>query len=260
VPLTENAIVRSPDAEQAYEKSLHPRLIDNWNGGINIGFALARGNSDTTNLNTGFTADRKTLSDEIKLYSSSVYSTNGASTSGGAGGVSADEVLGGARYDRNIKTHYFLFGSGDFTHDALQDLTLRQIYSSGVGWHAVNKPSTTLDLFAGVNYTRESYSSGPAVPTVAAVGRNLPGLTFGEDYMHKLGSTTVLTEHFIFYPDLSDFSQYRFSFDAGTVTKITKWFGLQTSVSDRYVTDPPVLGTKSNDIIFSTGLNIAFTH
>jgi len=92
------------------------------------------------------------------------------------------------------------------------------------------------------------------------VSRNLPGLTFGENYMHKLRGTTVFTERFIFYPDLSDFSQYRFSLDAAAVTKISKWLGWQTSISDRYVTNPPIAGTKSNDVIFSTGLNIAFTH
>jgi putative salt-induced outer membrane protein YdiY len=257
VPLAQITVIRSGDEEQAYEKSLHPGLLGNWNGGINVGFALARGNSDTTNLDTGFTADRKTLSDEIKLYSSSIYSTNGASVAGGAGGVTADEVLAGVQYDRNISKSLFAFGSGDFTHDALQDLTLRQIYSGGLGWHAINKPSTTLDLDAGVNYTRENYSDGAAVPTVS---RNLPGLTFGENYMHKLRGTTVFTERFIFYPDLSDFSQYRFSLDAAAVTKISKWLGWQTSISDRYVTNPPIAGTKSNDVIFSTGLNIAFTH
>lgn len=48
VPMTQNTIVRSADAQQAYEKTLHPRLIDDWQGGVNVGFALARGNSDTT--------------------------------------------------------------------------------------------------------------------------------------------------------------------------------------------------------------------
>lgn len=257
VPLAQTTVIRSADEEQAYEKSLHPGLLDNWNGGINIGFALARGNSDTTNLNTGFTADRKTLSDEVKLYSTSIYSTNGASTSGGTGGVTADEVLGGVQYNRNITKSLFAFGSGDFTHDALQDLTLRQIYSGGLGWHAINKPSTTLDLDAGINYTRENYSDGAAVATVS---RNLPGITLGENYMHKLRGATVFTEQFIFYPDLSDVSQYRFSLDAAAVTKISKWLGWQTSISDRYVTNPPIAATKSNDVIFSTGLNIAFTH
>jgi putative salt-induced outer membrane protein YdiY len=257
VPLTQITVIRSGDEEQAYEKGLHPRLIDGWKGGLNVGFALARGNSDTTNLDTGFTADRKTLSDEIKLYSSSIYTTSGSATSGGPSGVTADEVLGSARYDRNITKKLFGFGSGDFTHDALQDLTLRQIYTGGLGWHAVDNPNTTFDVLAGVNYTRENYSNGA---TVAAVDRNLGGLTFGEDFTRKLGSKNVLTEHFLFYPDLSDISQYRFSLDAALVTKVSSWLGWQTSISDRYVTDPPIPGTKSNDVILSTGLNITFSH
>lgn len=257
VPMTQVTIVRSADEQQSYEKSLHPGLLENWKGGINVGFALARGNSDTTNLSTGITADRKTLSDEIKLYSSSIYTTNGASTSGGPVGVTADEVLGEARYDRNITKKLFGFGSGDFMHDALEDLTLRQIYTGGIGWHTIDNPNTTLDILAGVNYTREDYSGGKAV---ASVGRNLPGLTFGEALMHKLGSKSVFTENFLFYPDLSDISQYRFILNASLVTKLNTWLGWQTSVSDIYVTNPPIAGTKSNDVILSTGLNITFNH
>jgi len=257
VPLASVTVVRSGDEQQAYEKSLHPGLLDEWKGGVNVGFALARGNSDTTNLSTGFAADRKTLSDEAKLYASSIYSTNGPTSSGNSGGVTANEILGGAMYSRNITKKLFGFGSGDFTHDELQNLTLRQIYSGGLGWHAVNDAKTSLDFIGGVNYTRESYSSGNHVN---GVGRNLAGITAGENFTRKFGANTLLTEDFSFYPDLSDFSQYRFSLDAGVVTKINKWLGWQTSVSDRYVTDPPIPGTKSNDFILSTGLNIAFSH
>jgi hypothetical protein len=44
------------------------------------------------------------------------------------------------------------------------------------------------------------------------------------------------------------------------VTKINKWFGWVMSVSDRYVSDPPIAGTKANDVIFSTGINVSFMH
>jgi putative salt-induced outer membrane protein YdiY len=262
VPLAQLTMVRSGDAQQAYEKSLHPRLIDAWTGAVNIGLALARGNSDTTNLSTGLNADRKTLSDEIKLYTSSIYTTNGATTNGGTGGVTADAILAGVRYNRNINPRFFAFGSGDFTHDALQDLNVRSIYTGGFGWHSIKRPNTTLDLLGGVNYTRETYSGGATVaaPTGTNVGRNLPGITAGEVFMHKFGASTTFTEDFEFYPDLSDISQYRFALDSGLVTKINKWLGWQTTFSDRYVTDPPILGTKSNDVILSTGLNITFNH
>ena len=50
------------------------------------------------------------------------------------------------------------------------------------------------------------------------------------------------------------------SWDAASVTKINKWLGLQLAISDRYVSNPPIVGTKSNDVIFSTGINFAFAH
>jgi putative salt-induced outer membrane protein len=260
VPLKQIANVRSADDQQAYEKSLHPSLIMQWKGAVNVGFALARGNSDTTNLDTGLTADRKTLSDEIKVYATSIYATNGATSNGGPSGVTANAILGGARYDRDITARLFVFASGDFTHDTLQDLDLRSIYTGGVGWHAIDRPDTTFDLLGGVNYTHETYTSGSTAAIAARVTRNLPGLTAGEDFTHNMGTSVTFAEHFDFYPDLSDISQYRFALDAGLVMKIKKWLGWQTKISDRYVTNPPIPGTKANDVILSTGLNVAFNH
>src|SRR5277367_3881856 len=152
-------VVRGADQETAYEKSLHPSLLEAWKGGVNLGFAVARGNSETTNLTTGFTADRKTLHDELTLYESSLYSTSDLP----GGGVIANSILGGAKYDRNFTKRLFVFVSADYAHDALQDLNLRQIYSGGLGVHLINNPNTTLDFLAGANYTRETYGGGGAV-------------------------------------------------------------------------------------------------
>src|ERR1700727_1691974 len=249
-------VVRGADQETAYEKSLHPGILEAWKGGINLGFALARGNSETTNLTTGFTADRKTTNDEITAYFSSLYSTNDKT----GGGTIANSIVGGIKYDRNITKRVFAFGSGDFTHDELQGLNIRAIYSGGLGYHLISNPNTTLDVLGGVNYTHESYSPNPAVIGSIAVSRNLAGVTVGESGMHKFGKSTTATEVFYFYPDLSNTGQYRFSFDAASVAQINKWFGWQIGLSDRYVSDPPIFGTKANDVIFTTGVNISFAH
>lgn len=261
IPVAQLTIVRNAEEQQAYEKSLHPSLAENWTIGANVGFALARGNSDTTNLNTAFTADRKTLTDEITMSASTIYARSGVTASGAPGGITANEILGAAAYQKNISPRLFGFVSGNFTHDALQDLVLRSIYSGGLGWHAINRPVTTLDALLGANYTRETYSSGATATAPALnVARNLPGITAGENFMHKFTPTSVATESFNFYPDLSDISQYRFALDAAVVTKIKKWLGWQASLDDRYVSNPPIPGTKSNDVILSTGLNFSFMH
>jgi len=253
VPFAQISVVRSIEDQAGYEKSLHPSLIEAWKGGVNIGLAFARGNSEATNLNTAFLADRKTLSDHVALYLSSLYANDGRPS----GGVTANSILAGARYDRNLTKHVFAFVGGDFAHDQLQDLNVRAIYSGGLGLHAINNANTTFDVLAGGNYTRESYSGSGATPGVT---RNLAGVTLGEDFIHKLGKSTVFTEHFYFYPDLSNTGEYRMSLDTGAVTKINKWLGWQLTISDRYVSDPPIPGTKANDLVFSTGLNVAFSH
>jgi putative salt-induced outer membrane protein len=256
VPLANVSIIRSPEAQAAYLDSLHPGWLQDWKGGANLGFALARGNSDTSNLAIGFNADRKTTNDETKMYFNSIYSTTGIPVSA----TTANEIMGGIRFDRNITHTLFGFGAGDFAHNALQDLSLQQIYTGGVGAHVINHPNTTLDVLVGANYTRETYSGTPAGGTSTSVKRNLAGVTVGQDFAKKFGTISTLNEHFYFYPDLSETGEYRFSLDAGWVTQIKKWLGWQISVSDRYVSNPPIPGTKDNDVVLTTGINVAFVH
>ncbi len=255
VPLSAVVMIRSAELQQAYEQSLHPSLLENWTGGVNLGFAIARGNSDTTNLTTGFHADRKTLSDEIRPYLSTIYSQAG-NIAGGT--VIANEILAGVRFDKNLNPELFAFVAADFTHNELQSLNLQQIYSAGLGWHAINRPNTTLDVLAGLSYTRASYS-GATTTGVTNVQQNYVGFTVGEDFKKKIGSASTFTQDFFYYPDLNAFGQYRYAVDAAWVTQIKKWFGWQFSFGDRYISNPPILGTKNNDLIVSTGVNLSFT-
>lgn len=242
-------VVIRNDAEQAtYEKSLHPGLLEGWTGGANVGFSLTRGNSQTKNLALAFTADRKGLHDKLGLYTNSVYATNDAP--GAVPGTTANAVQGGIRYDRDLSSRLFAFVGADFQTDALQSLGLRSVLGGGLGLHVIKSEATTLDLLGGANYTRESYST---------FTRNFAALTLGEELMHKLHGSTVLTQRLYFYPDLSNSGEYRATFNFGTVTRISKWLGWQNSFGDIYVTNPPV-GKKQNDIIFTTGLNVSFAH
>ena len=253
------------DAEQlAYDKSLHPGLAHGWNGGANVGFSIARGNSQSENLALAFNAVHPTLNDKITLYASSIYTKNDLPA---PGLVAANLVTGGFRYDRNMNPRFFVFGAADFMSNALQFLDLRQVYTGGFGYHAIASDATTLNFLGGVNYTHETYSNGPVnlpvtvPPTYQSYGQTnkFVALTLGEELNHKLGKSTVVTENFYFYPNLQDTSQYRTTFNLGAVTKISKWLGWQNQFGDIYVTNPPT-GAKNNDLMFTTGLNFSFAH
>ena len=246
-PKDDVTLIRN-DAEQlAYDKSLHPGLMHGWNGGANVGFSVARGNSETENLALALNAVHPTLNDKITLYVSSINTQNNLATPS----TVANLVQGGLRYDRNLNPKLFVFAAGDFSSNALQFLDLRQVYSGGFGFHAVNSDRTVLDFLGGINYTHETYSNGteipPTPPSTTPTGifesygktNRFVALTLGEELDHKFGKSTVLTENSYIYPNLQQTGEYRWTFNVGTVTKISKWLGWQNQFGDIYVTNPP---------------------
>jgi putative salt-induced outer membrane protein YdiY len=250
-------------AQADYEKLEHPGPLHGWNGGVNVGFSLARGNSETSNLALAVNAVHPTLNDKTSIYLSSIDTKNDLATPS----TVANLVTAGMRYDHNINPRLFGFVGADFMSNALQDLDLRGAYGGGLGFHAIKSDSTLLDFLAGLNYTHETYSNGPLItpvtvpPTFISYGvtHRFIALTLGEELMHKAGKTTVITEKLYFFPDLSNTGEYRATFDFGTVTKISKWLGWQNQFSDIYVSNPPATA-KKNDLILTTGLNFSFTH
>jgi hypothetical protein len=284
-PKASVTLVRSPAEQAAYEKSLHPGLLEGWNGGLNLGFALTAGNSETKNLNIAFNAVRTGFHDKLVLYATSVYAVNDKIVLPQTEPqTTANSAGGGVRYDHDFSPRTFGFVSGDFFSNELQDLDLRSILGGGFGVHAIKSASTTLDLLAGLNYTHESFSgvlNPNAPPAYYSPSDSSAALTLGDTFTHKLGKSTLLTQSFLFYPGLTTTSiivieptppnsteqvrQYRGSFNLTTVTKINKWLGWQNSFGDIFVTHPPTVpaGTpriERNDVQFATGLNISFTH
>lgn len=249
------------DAEQAaYDKSLHPGLMHGWQGGTNVGFSVARGNSQTENLALAFNAVHPTEHDKLTLYESSIYTRNDLASPS----IVANLTTAGIRYDHDLRPKVFVFGAGDFMSNALQYLDLRQVYTGGFGYHVIKNDNTILDFLGGVNYTHETYSNGAPIAGTGAfvsygVTNRLVALTLGEELNKKFGKSTVLTQNVDFYPDIQKYrGEYRFTFGLGTVTKISKWFGWQNQFADIYVSNPPV-GSKKNDLLLTTGLNISFT-
>ena len=240
--------VKGLSQQAAYQKLEHPGLLEGWKGGINAGFSLTGGNSQTTNLAIGFLADRQSLKSKLAAYANTIYATNNAP--GAFPTTTANTEAGGIRYDRDFAPRVFGFGGADFFADALQGLNLRSVFGGGLGFHAIKNDNTTLDFLGGLNYTRESYTT---------LHRNLVALTLGEELMHKFRKNTVLNERLYFFPDLNSAGNYRGTFDFASVTKISKWFGWQNSFEDVYVSNPPA-GKKQNDIILTTGLNVSFGH
>lgn len=248
VQKSEVAVMRSPADQAAYEKSLHPGMLEGWAGGGNFGLALARGNSDTTNVALGFDAQRKTTKDAWIINAASIYSTNGSTST-----TTANSFQGLIRYDRNLTKKVFVYGAFAGGYDELQDLNYRITPGGGVGFHAIATAKTTLDLLAGLGYTRESYTTGLNSNLI----RNLFTATVGDEFAYKLGARTTIMQNLYYLPALNDTSNYRVTGNFGITTKLNGWMTANLLFNDRY-NSQPVLGNKNNDILFTTGLGFTF--
>jgi putative salt-induced outer membrane protein YdiY len=281
-PLSSVTLLRSPAEQAAYEKTLHPGLLDGWAGGATLGFALTAGNSETKNLNIGFNGIRTGFHDKLILYETSIYATTSKlALQPIPTQTTANSNSGGLRYDRDFAPRAFEFGSADFFNNSLQNLDLRYIVGGGIGYHAIKTPNTTLDLLAGINYTHESFSNlmetnatPPPVTLTYNHSDSSAALTVGDNFTHKLGANTLLTQGLLLYPSFSqiniafpgatadDVRIFRGSFNLGLITKLHKWLGWQLTLADVFdnhplASNPPI---ERNDITFATGLNISFTH
>src|SRR5438309_5203693 len=113
-PPDDVTLIRNDAEEQAYQKLLHPGLMHGWQGGLDVGFSLARGNSQTENLALAFNALHATLNDKITLYASSIDTKNDLASPT----TVANLEQGGLRYDRNLRPRLFAFAGADFMSNA----------------------------------------------------------------------------------------------------------------------------------------------
>ncbi len=246
IPMAAVAGIRSPSDQTAYEKSLHPGILEGWAGGGNVGLALARGNSDTTNLASSFDAARPTTNDKWTIQAFSVYSS---SASNGVSFTAANALGGFIRYDRNLTRKMFAFGLFAGGYDESQDLNQRISPGGGLGYHAIATKTTTLDLLGGFGYTYENYSTG--------VTYNLVNAIIGDEFVHRFTPNTTVIQDFNFFPSLNQTENYRGAFNLGLVGKLYRALTWNLNFGDLY-NSKPVAGTKNNDVLLTTGLGLTF--
>src|SRR5262249_9807848 len=100
-------VIRSAAEQQAYERSLRPGLLEGWSGGADVGVALTRGDSDTTNLALGLGLARETRRDKTTIYGASIYERE---TTDGVSHTVSSSIRFGVRYERDFRPKWFGYG------------------------------------------------------------------------------------------------------------------------------------------------------
>ena len=242
--------IRSQAEEDAYnaeiERYRNPGLLDLWSGAVDLGLALTRGNSDTTNFAMAAHALRATKRDKTSVYFTSIYASN---KTNGESLTTANAIRGGARYELNLTDRTAVFGFGDLEHDEFQKLDLRLVLGGGIGRYLKKTERTQFQVFGGGSLNKEYFSDDTR--------RTSGELLAGEDFSTKLSDRVAVLERFVVYPNLSEGGEFRTTFDASMVTKLNRWLDWHLTLSDRYLSNP-VFGAKKNDALFTTGVRLSF--
>ena len=250
-PLTAVTAVRDDAEQHTYERLQHPGVFELWTGTFNTGLALARGNARTATLTNAFTASRTTLHDKITVHFNEIYATALVTEPSGTqiNSATASQLVGGWEYNRNLNPRFFIATTNDYNHDRFQDLNIRAVFGAGFGWNAVKSAKANLAFQGGGDYEHESF--------MGDIARNSAEVNFGDNFAYKASAATSVTQSFFIYPNLSDSGQYRFNFNLAVVTAVKKWLGWHVTFTDSFLSNP-VEGRLRNDIILSTGFQLAF--
>jgi putative salt-induced outer membrane protein YdiY len=249
------------DKEQAeFDRLQHPRLLDYWSGLFDLGLSVTQGNSATSALSIAGKAARVVPKNKLSLYYTQIYAKDSKQD---PAVTTANAIHAGIRDEFNLNPRIYVFAFTDFDSDALQNLDLRNVL--GAGYHLINTKKAQFDVFGGVSFNQEYFSSyltaNPAPPPaeilVPSQSRHSAEVLVGESLSTKLGSRTTFAEQLTLFPNLSSTGDYRVNFDATATTKLKTWLGWQVTFSDRYISNAP-LNLKGNDLLLSTGLRLTF--
>ncbi len=244
--------IRNAAEQRMYERLLHPRLYELWLGTGTFGIAGTTGNSQTRVINAALAAARVTRHDKTSVHLDAIKST---SVVDGLKSDTAQAIRGGLAYERNVGPRLFLNAFNDYEYDKFQNLDLRATFGGGLGLHVWKRERGFLDVLGGGDYNRSRYG---ASTSAKAYTQSSAEFFWGDDFAYKLRPSTAFTQTFRMFNNLTQTGNYRVNGDIGVNTRIMKWLTWNIALSDRYLSNPAP-GRKTNDLIYTTGLGIAFS-
>lgn len=226
-----------------------------WSGSASAGFAMNRGNTDTTNLNLSFEATRGDKTHDVWKFKA-LYLRG---ETGGATNV--DRFLADGRNERDLSARVYAFGALQFLEDKFKQIDYLWAPAGGIGYKLIAAPMTTLNVDGGLGVKIEkdtaSLEAPPEMPVVETTRTNaVVGLT--DKFEHELSKDSSITQSYSALWKATDFGDVLQTFTAGVAAALTARTQLKVEFLDSYVSRPPSVAVKQNDIALLTAFVYKF--
>jgi putative salt-induced outer membrane protein YdiY len=214
-----------------------PTFWDPWEGNVELGLSGTDGNSETFNVRFGLNAKHKTDRLVQTLQVTSIQkSADGITTANTA-------LIDGRLEWPLLAERWTYFVHGLWEYDEFKAFQYRVSGDTGLGYQMIKSEPTNLLLRSGISASHEV--GGPEDEVT-------PELLFGGEYKHKFNPTHSISAKVDYYPNVTDFGDFRLNSQAAWEIALSQAWGLslKLSVIDRYDSTPQ--GAKPNDLDYST--------
>lgn len=241
MPATPKAVKDSMFNKLAQEPEIKDESSGKWEGSLGLGLTLRRG---STSSNQGsFSLDAERNMRESRLTANVLAVRNSEN-----GTRSSDTATADFRGERKLDENSFGFAGIGLERDGLQDLTLRNSVSSGLGYRWFNDEEFSVNLYGGLAYSVEQYRTHDDARGVEAL--------IGSELHYQISPTSRFSQRVVAYPDSVN-GGARFALQGELNTRINAHFGLQLAVLQKYrerVSDQ----NAHSDTVFFTGITAGF--
>ncbi len=179
----------SPELVEAKARYSAERV---WNGRVELGASGASGNAERFSIVGSADLERKTEFDRLTLFAEGQFSEeNGESTQ--------NQVRVGGRLERNLNERLLAFGTIELERDPFENLDLRAILTTGLGYKIINTEKTQWTARTGLGYQQENFQNG--------VSTNQGLIGIGYDFVTELGETARFHHQINYLPQFNDPTQ-----------------------------------------------------
>jgi len=220
-----------------------------WQGSVNLGLTLTRGNSDTTLLSAGITAQGKWPHDLLALRIDGLY---GEAKIAGESKPSetADLLHGAIQYNRDFTSRFYGYMRVDGLHDGIADIQYRVSATPGLGYYIIKEKKVDLSAEVGAGYVDEKLDSQY---------ESYATLRAAEKFHWAITARSRFWETIEYLPQVDAFGNYIVNFETGVEAGLNKKnnLALRTVLQDTYNNEPAPDRLK-NDLKLIAGLSYKF--
>jgi putative salt-induced outer membrane protein YdiY len=216
-----------------------------WGGDAALGFALARGNTNTTSFSLTLSA-KGPISKSVINSNKAFFMLNREKEITNAESMGLESQINWQLTERFF-SYYKILG----IRDKFKNYSFRILPSVGIGYKVVATEKVQFSASTGLSEVfTKYYGSGDT--------DSYTGIALGNQLIWKISESAELSQTLDLNSDVSELSHYFLRFEMSLATAIAKGLSVKLTFMDNFDNKPVGEGIKKNDVSILAGLSAKF--